>query len=143
MQETVRSCLRQIAAHNKTINAFVSNRAEESILNTAHKALQSGLPLAGLPIALKANFATKNETTSCSSRILQDFKSPYNAHVVSLLEAAGASIIGKTNMDEFGMGSANIYSANGPALNPHSHRRVAGGSSGGSAAAVASGMAKV
>jgi aspartyl-tRNA(Asn)/glutamyl-tRNA(Gln) amidotransferase subunit A len=128
---------------NEPLNAFLQidragalKRADE--FNEASK-----LPLAGNPIAIKDNICVKGLQTSCGSRILGDYHPPYNATVIDRLLAAGAVVIGKTNCDEFAMGSSNENSAFGPVRNPWDTSRVPGGSSGGSAAAVAAGIVPV
>jgi aspartyl-tRNA(Asn)/glutamyl-tRNA(Gln) amidotransferase subunit A len=121
------------ASRSDELNAFLW-RADDS------DAAEGG-PLAGIPVAVKDIFCTEGVPTTAGSRILEGYRPPYTASAVRALRAAGAGVLGKTNMDEFAMGSSNENSAYGPVLNPHDTSRVPGGSSGGSAAAVAAGLA--
>lgn len=127
---------------NDSLNAFLEID-REGALGRAAEAEKSGGVLAGVPIAVKDNICVRGMQTSCGSRILGDYHPPYNATVIERLLNAGAVIIGKTNCDEFAMGSSNENSAFGPVKNPWDTTRVPGGSSGGSAAAVAAGIVPV
>ena len=126
------------------LNAFLSIDREAAVEEAVVAGGEAANgPLAGVPIAIKDNIATLKLPTTCASRILEGYVSPFEATAVRRLREAGAVIVGKTNMDEFAMGSSSENSAFGPVLNPLDRTRVPGGSSGGSAAAVASGMLRV
>src|SRR3954454_22475943 len=139
--ELVRQSLARIEQLDPQIQAFNSVHADRALEQA--KAVDNGQrtgELAGVPIAIKDNLCTSWGTTTCSSRMLANFRSPYDATVVRKLEAAGAVIVGKTNLDEFAMGSSTENSAFRTTKNPWDTSRVPGGSSGGSAAALAAGM---
>jgi len=141
----VEKSLKTIHEKNSKINAFITICDDLAIktaeildnLNTDEK---KKLPLCGIPIALKDNICVKGIRMTCASKMLENFVPNYDAHIVEKLKKAGAVIIGKTNMDEFAMGSSNETSFFGAVKNPHDNERVSGGSSGGSAAAVAADM---
>jgi aspartyl-tRNA(Asn)/glutamyl-tRNA(Gln) amidotransferase subunit A len=139
--ELVRAFLERIQGAQGTLNAFISVEAEAALAAAAaaDRRLAAGDagPLTGVPIAHKDIFCTEGSRTTCGSRMLAEFVSPYDATVVERLRAAGTVTLGKTNMDEFAMGSSNETSWFGPVRNPWNPRCVPGGSSGGSAAAVA------
>jgi len=145
--EACRAAVDRIAALNPSLNAFNTVDAERALDRAAgidrNRAQWASAPLAGVPIAIKDNICTRGLRTTASSRILESFVPPYNATVIERLHAAGAVIVGKTNCDEFAMGSSNENSAFGPAKNPWAIDRIPGGSSGGSAVAVAAGMAPI
>lgn len=141
--EAAKACMEQIKAEDKELNCYVTVIDEEAVLKRAEEVQKlideeklTG-PLAGVPVAVKDNMCTKGVRTTCSSKILGDFIPAYSAEAVINLEKAGAVIVGKTNMDEFAMGSTSETSAFGPTKNPWNTAHVPGGSSGGSAAAVA------
>lgn len=124
----------EVLAKDKEIHSFLEFDAEKK------ECLNPEGPLAYIPCGVKDNIAVKDFHLTCASRILENFVSPYNATAIDKLEAAGAIVVGKTNMDEFGMGSSTDFSAFGGTNNPWNKEYVTGGSSGGSAAAVAAGL---
>jgi aspartyl-tRNA(Asn)/glutamyl-tRNA(Gln) amidotransferase subunit A len=140
-RELVAATLARIEQHEPALNAFITVTAEAALAAAdaadARYADGTARPLEGLPIAHKDIFCTDGVRTSCGSRMLDNFVSPYDATVVSRLADAGAILVGKTNMDEFAMGSSNETSFYGPVRNPWRAECSPGGSSGGSAAAVA------
>jgi aspartyl-tRNA(Asn)/glutamyl-tRNA(Gln) amidotransferase subunit A len=141
--EVCRAFLERMQAVNPTLNAFNLIDADGALaraerVDRRRAAGDTMGPLAGVPVALKDNLCTRGMRTTASSKIIENFVPPYDATVVRRLEAAGAVIVGKTNCDEFAMGSSNENSAFGPVRNPWATDRTPGGSSGGSAAAVAS-----
>src|SRR5271170_6002431 len=143
--ELARAFLERIGRAQAQLNAFITVE-DDTVLAAAaaaDRALADGSagPLTGLPIAHKDLFCTAGSRTTCGSRMLANFVSPYDATVVERLRAAGVVTLGKTNMDEFAMGSSNETSYFGPVRNPWDRARVPGGSSGGSAVAVAARLA--
>jgi len=142
-KEVTLSFLAQIEEKNPSLNAFLRTHNEKA-LDKAKKIDSKKEPLgrlAGVPIAIKDNINITGELTTCGSKILSNFKAPFNATVIDLLEKEDAIIIGKTNLDEFAMGSSTEHSAFGPTKNPWNLHTSPGGSSGGSAAAVAARLA--
>jgi aspartyl-tRNA(Asn)/glutamyl-tRNA(Gln) amidotransferase subunit A len=146
--EVVEAALARIAATDPVVHAYVEVLADWALTQARRLDRLDGearlrYPLLGVPLAVKDNMATEAGHTTAGSRILAGFRSPYTATAVSRLQAAGAVVIGKTNLDEFAMGSSTEHAAAGPTRNPWDPRRVPGGSSGGSAAAVAARSAVV
>src|SRR5712671_5560242 len=145
-RELTADFFKNIGARNKELNAYLALSPERAYaqadkidaLVAAGKPLP---PLAGVPVAIKDVLSTRGITTTCGSKILEHYVPPYDATAVTRLEDAGAVILGKTNCDEFAMGSSNENSAYDPVKNPVALDRVPGGSSGGSAAVVAAGLA--
>jgi aspartyl-tRNA(Asn)/glutamyl-tRNA(Gln) amidotransferase subunit A len=145
-EEIARAVLDRIGRVESKVNAFITLTPDSVIANAkaADARLAKGetlSPIAGMPIAVKDVFTTAGVRTTCGSRILENFTPPYDATVVAKLKAQGLNLVGKTNMDEFAMGGSTENSAYGPTRNPWDLSRVPGGSSGGSAAAVAAGEA--
>lgn len=143
-ETVVRAAIDAAEASRTTLNAFLEVSAERAIARA--KGLDAGRgtgplpPLFGVPLAVKDNLCTSWGVTTAGSKMLRDYRSPFTATAVAKLEAAGAVVIGKTNLDEFAMGSSGEGSAFGPTKNPWDPTRVPGGSSSGSAAAVAAGI---
>ncbi len=143
--EVTEHFLRRIEQHNPSLNAYITVTKERAIARAQEAdrrlAASQGGPLTGVPIAHKDIFCTDGVLTTCGSRMLSSFVAPYDATVVEKLDAAGIVTLGKTNMDEFAMGSSNETSWYGPVKNPWDLKKVPGGSSGGSAAVVAARIA--
>ena len=136
--EAVRGYVQRIEQLDGALHSYLEVFADRALARAAE--VDAGKitgPLAGVPLAIKDNLCVEYGHTTCSSKMLANFKSPYSATVIQKLEAAGAIVLGKTNLDEFAMGSSTENSAMGPTKNPWDASRVSGGSSGGSAAAVA------
>ncbi|MGO9470471.1 MAG: Asp-tRNA(Asn)/Glu-tRNA(Gln) amidotransferase subunit GatA, partial [Isosphaeraceae bacterium] len=144
-EEIVRSLLER-ARSLERLNVFVHLDAEHALaqakaIDVRRRSGEKLGRLAGIPVAIKDVICVEGEPTTCGSRMLRTFRPPYDATVIARLKAAGAILFGKTNMDEYAMGSSTENSAYGPTRNPWDESRVPGGSSGGSAAAVAAGLA--
>ncbi len=147
-EELVRATLERIEREDQAIQAYLTLSPERALAKAVEidrrvAAGEALPPLAGVPVAVKDVLSTKGVRTTCASRILEHYIAPYDATAVERLEAAGACVLGKTNCDEFAMGSSTENSGFSPTHNPRELSRVPGGSSGGSAAAVASNMAAV
>ncbi len=144
-RELCQTWLTRIAALNPKLNAFITVDADKTLAEAAladqMRASGQAGPLTGIPVAHKDIFCTEGWLTSCGSKMLGNFISPYDAHVVQRFKAAGMPSLGKTNMDEFAMGSSNETSYFGPVKNPWNSEYVPGGSSGGAAACIAARMA--
>ena len=144
--ELTQHFLDRIEQYDESLNSFITVTPELALSAAAQADAQLAAgtagPLTGIPMAHKDIFCTDGIKTSCGSKMLDNFVSPYDATVVEKLKQAGMPILGKTNMDEFAMGSSNESSFYGPVKNPWDTERVPGGSSGGSAAAVAANRRK-
>ncbi|MBF0254260.1 MAG: Asp-tRNA(Asn)/Glu-tRNA(Gln) amidotransferase subunit GatA [Candidatus Omnitrophica bacterium] len=143
IQSTIDTCLKTIALKDPELAAFVKVECDDSGRAASGAIASKSGKLRGVPIALKDNICVKGWEITCASRILKGYVAPYHATVVERLLSEGAVLIGRTNMDEFAFGSSCETSAYGPTRNPHDPSRAPGGSSGGSAAAVAADMVPV
>jgi aspartyl-tRNA(Asn)/glutamyl-tRNA(Gln) amidotransferase subunit A len=144
----VSHCLSEIEKGNGQLNAFLSIQGEQALkraeqLDALPLEQKKNMPLLGIPVAIKDNICTRGTPTTCASKMLKDFVPPYDASVVEYLEKAGAVPVGKTNLDEFAMGSSTENSHFGVTRNPVDPSKIPGGSSGGSAAAVGAGFVPV
>ncbi|MDX1443601.1 MAG: Asp-tRNA(Asn)/Glu-tRNA(Gln) amidotransferase subunit GatA [Gammaproteobacteria bacterium] len=143
--ELTRAFLERIEKYQGELNAFITVTADEALAAAqeadAKRAKGEAGPLTGIPVAQKDIFCTAGVKTTCGSKMLDNFVSPYDAHIVEKMNEAGMIMLGKTNMDEFAMGSSNETSFFGPVKNPWDTSKVPGGSSGGSAAAMAARLA--
>jgi len=146
-RELAQHFLKRIEAHDKKLNCFVTVCADAALKDAdaadARRAKGADAPLLGIPLAQKDIFCTEGVKTTCGSKMLDTFVAPYDATIVRRLKDAGTVMLGKCNMDEFAMGSSNETSFYGPVKNPWDVTRVPGGSSGGSVAAVAAGLAPI
>ncbi len=143
--DLVADCLDRIDAHDAQVGAFLHVDRDTALADAEaiDRRRQSGQPvgrLAGLPVSIKDNLCARGQRTTCASRMLQDFVSPYDAHVIERLRAEDAVLLGRTNLDEFAMGSSCENSALKSTRNPWNLDHTPGGSSGGAAASVAAGM---
>ena len=140
-REVTQACLDRVEKVDDRLNAFISVDAADALAQAdaadQSRAAGEDLPMLGVPVAVKDVLAVKDQPLNCASKILGEFNSPYDATVIQKLRAAGAVVFGRLNMDEFAMGSSNENSAFGPARNPWNTDCIPGGSSGGSAVAVA------
>ena len=144
-RELVSAALDRISSRDKDLHSFISVQPEAALsradfIDKLPADVKKTMPLCGIPVAVKDNICTQGVATTCASKILENFVPPYNASVVEALIAAGAVIVGKTNLDEFAMGSSTESSFFGATRNPSNPDYIPGGSSGGSAAAVAAGL---
>ncbi len=146
VEDYVASIYERIEKLQELLNAYITVLPREKVEKEARRAVEEArrgrkMPLAGLLLAVKDNICTRGVRTTCASKMLSDYVPPYNATVIERLTSAGAVVVGKTNLDEFAMGSTGETSAYGPARNPWDPSRVPGGSSSGTAVALAAGMA--